>query len=238
MNREAENALLLLVGLSVGIITTTGAYTNYVKPGLLPYLAASAVILIGLALVAIIRDIRQGSAYDAPHQDHRHRSGVVWLLIVPVAVLAFLAPPAIAPNAAGTSVAAVSTDVLRRAFPPLPPEPAPTISLPELLMRVSQDTASTLDGRLVTVTGFTMKRDGRTDLARVVIICCAADAQLASVRISGPAADQIAALPEDTWLSVEGKVPPGQGDSSGRTIPVMEVFQATQIDPPANPYAY
>lgn len=238
MNREAENALLLLVGLSIGMIAVTGAYTNYVKPGLLPWLAGSAAVIIGLALVAIARDIRRGSAYDSQHHDHQHRSGVVWLLIVPVGVLAFLVPPPIAPDATGSSVSEVSTDVLRRPFPALPQETAPTISLPELLMRVSQDTAGTLDGRLVTITGFTMKRNGRTDLARVVIICCAADARLASVRISGPAAQQVTAYPENTWLSIEGKVPAGQGDSSGLAIPIVQAYRVTRIDPPANPYAY
>lgn len=238
MSREAENALLLLVGLSVGIITVTGAYTNYVKPGLMPWLAASAVVLVGLGLIAIARDIRQGSAFESSHHDHQHRSGVVWLLIVPVGVLTFLVPPTIAPDAVGTSVAEVSTDVPRRPFPPLAPGPAPAISLPELLVRVAQDTAGTLDGRLLTVTGFTMKRDGGVELARVVIICCAADAQLASIRISGPAASQAAVFPENTWLSVEAKIPPGQADSRGRTIPIMAAYRVTRIDRPANPYAY
>jgi hypothetical protein len=32
MTRETENPLLLLVGLSIGVIAATGAYTRYVKP--------------------------------------------------------------------------------------------------------------------------------------------------------------------------------------------------------------
>ena len=43
MTRETENAILLLVGMAVGIITITGTYTRYVKPSLLPWLAGSAV---------------------------------------------------------------------------------------------------------------------------------------------------------------------------------------------------
>jgi uncharacterized repeat protein (TIGR03943 family) len=236
MSRETENALLLLVGLSIGVVTATGAYTKYVRPTLLPWLTASAVLLVALAFIAIARDIRQGSAYHA--DGHGHRSALVWLLLVPVALLAFVVPPAIAPSAARTSIVNVSTDVLRRPFPPLPQERAPTISLPELLMRVAQDSASTLDGRLVTVTGFTLKEDGRTDLGRVVIVCCAADAQLARIRLGGPAAAEAARYPENTWLSLEGKVPSGQSDSSGRAIPLVEVFGVSRTDPPANPYAY
>ncbi len=238
MTRETENAVLLLVGICTAIITITGSYMRYVKPSLLPWLAVSAALLIALALVSITRDVRRGSAYD-PHGDgHSHRSGVVWLLVVPIVLLGYIVPPAITPRAAAPSVAEVSTEVLRRPFPPLPDERAPILALPEILVRIARDSANTLDGRRVTVTGFTMKEDGRTDLARVVIICCAADATLARIRLSGPAAPQIASYPDNTWVSIEGEVPAGQRISSVRDIPTIDVFSESRIDPPANPYAY
>ncbi len=74
MSRETENALLLLVGLSTAIIAFTGAYTRYVKPALLPWLWASAAVLIVLALIAIVGDIRHGPR-DGEHAGHAHRSG-------------------------------------------------------------------------------------------------------------------------------------------------------------------
>ena len=64
MSRETENALLLLVGVSTLIISVTGTFTRYVKPSLLPWLMASAVLLIVLALVSIARDIRSGPGED------------------------------------------------------------------------------------------------------------------------------------------------------------------------------
>jgi len=238
MTRETENAVLLLVGIATGIIAITGTYTRYVKPSLLPWLAASAILLIVLALISIVRDIRKGSAY-APHDDgHAHRASAAWLLVVPIAVLGFIVPPAIAPQAATPTVTEVSSEVLRRPFPALPDERAPGLSLPEVLVRIARDSANTLDGRLITVTGFTFKADGRTDLARVVIICCAADASLARIRLSGPAAPQIASYPDNTWLSVEAKVPAGQSFSRNGPIAVMEAFSAERIDPPANLYEY
>lgn len=51
------------------------------------------------------------------------------------------------------------------------------------MMRAATDSAATLDNRLITVTGFTMAGDGGTDLGRVVIICCAADAQRARIHL-------------------------------------------------------
>ncbi|MGV0603296.1 TIGR03943 family putative permease subunit [Mycolicibacterium sp. XJ1904] len=246
MSRETENAVLLLVGISVGMVTVTGAYTRYVKPSLLPWLAASAVLLIALALIAMVRDIRRRSAEEAvhdhptdgPEHDHSHRPGAAWLLLMPIALLTFIVPPAIMPRATGPSVTEVSAEVLRRPFPPLPDERAPVLSLPDLLVRIAQDSANTLDNRMVTVNGFTMKQDGRTDLARVVIMCCAADARLARIRLTGPAVPQIEAYPENTWVRVEAKVPPGQSDPSSRTIPVIDVFSQSKTDPPPNPYAY
>ena len=60
MSRETENALLLLLGLATAIITVTGVFTRYVKPSLLPWLAAVAALLLVLAVSAIIRDLRPG----------------------------------------------------------------------------------------------------------------------------------------------------------------------------------
>src|SRR6185312_2697390 len=125
MNRETENTVLLLVGVSIAMITVSGVFTRYIKPGLLPWLAASAVVLILLALMAIIGDIRPGgprtsdAAGDHDHE-HFHRSRIVWLLVVPVVVLMFVAPPALRPYATTPSVTSMSNDVLNKSFPPLP----------------------------------------------------------------------------------------------------------------------
>ena len=231
MSRETENALLLLIGVSTGLIVVTGSFTRYVKPGLSPYLIATAVLLIILALASIGHDIRAGGGHHE-HQDHHHRSGTAWLLVIPIALLAFVVPPSIRPSAA--SVREVSTDVLRHAFAPLPAGDAPELSLPEVLMRVAQDNAGTLDNRTITVTGFTMRDGDRTDLARIVIICCAADAQLARIRLEGPAATAAAGYPDNTWVRVEGTVPAGQTDS----VPVMTASSVSRTEPPAHQYAY
>ncbi|AKS32229.1 TIGR03943 family putative permease subunit [Mycolicibacterium goodii] len=238
MSRETENALLLLIGVSTAIITLTGSYTRYVKPSLLPYLAATAGLLIVLALVAIVRDIRRGGRHDddPENQDHPHRRGAAWLLLIPVVLLAFVAPPAIRPDAA--SVTEIPTDSVRRPFPPLPEGHAPQISLPDVLIRIAQDSAATLAGRTITVTGFTMRDGDHTDLARIVIICCAADAQLARIRLAGPAAAQAASYPENSWIEVEGTVPAAQDDSTRRTIPTITAVRVSRTDPPPHPYAY
>ena len=43
-----------------------------------------------------------------------------------------------------------------------------------------------------------MTPSGHVDLAKIGIICCGADAQLARLHLTGPAAATAAALPENT----------------------------------------
>ena len=227
MSRETENALLLLVGLSTAIIAFTGAFTRYVKPPLLPWLWASAVVLIALALIAIVGDIRHGPRHDE-HPGHEHRSGVVWLLVVPIALLAFVVPPALGPQSARPAVSQAASDAPRRPFPALPAGRAPELSLPEVLIRLAQDSAGTLDNQLITVTGFTIRDGARTYLGRVVILCCAADAQLARIGLAGTAAAVATGLPDGSWVRVEGRASPGE----------LRAETVVQIPEPANTYSY
>ncbi len=239
MSRETENTVLMLAGISIAIITVSGAFTRYVKPGLLPWLAASAVLLIALALLAVIGDIRRGGPRTSDHSEaHSHRTGIVWLLVVPIVVLIFVTPPALRPSAAAPSVTAVSNDVLNRAFPPLPPGNAPEVSLPEVLMREAQDTTGSLTNRSITVTGFVLNEAQGVDLGRIVIICCAADAQLARIHLRGPAAAHAAGLADNTWLRVEGQVTPAPRHPDSVAIPTLQATAVARIDAPANPYAY
>ncbi|WAJ44238.1 TIGR03943 family protein [Mycobacterium sp. Aquia_216] len=235
MKRETENTILLLVGLSIGLIVATGVFTRYVKPTLLPWLVLTAALLIGLALVAIASDIRRGGR-DA-EDGHSHRGGVVWLLAVPIVVLIFVTPPALRPQAATGSVTNVSNDVLRTAFPPLPPGRAPEVSLAEAVVRAANDSTGSLDNRLITVTAFALNEPGGIDLARIVIICCAADAQLARIHLRDHDGASAFAFPDNTWLRVEGVVIPAERQPHTPPIPTLRAVSVTPVAAPANPYA-
>lgn len=239
MSRETENVLLLLIGVAIGMIGVAGSYTRYVKPGLLPWLLIAAAVLIVLASTCIVRDVRRGAAagHDA-EPGHRHRSGVTWALVLPVALLIFVVPPALAPRAAAPSTMAVATEALRKPYPPLPAEPAPVVRLPEVLRRVANDTAGTLDGRTITVDGFTVRDGDHVDLGRVVIICCAADAQLARMHLAGPPTPDVAGLPEGSWIRVRGQVVSRPPDGNGLFVPTFTMSAAQPITAPANTYDY
>ncbi|YCU33950.1 TIGR03943 family putative permease subunit [Mycobacteroides abscessus] len=238
MRRDTENTLLILLGVSVAMIAATGTFTRYVKPGLLPWLAGSAVVAIGLGLAAIIRDVRNGHTdhgHDG-HGDHPHKHGATWFLVLPIVLLIFIVPPALSARSIAPANIAAATNTPRRAFPPLPAGDAPAVPLPEVLMRIAAGSSDTLAGRTITVTGFTFKEGARTDLAKIVIVCCAADAQLARLQMSGPAAASVSALPENTWVSVTGTVPTGQSYRGPSSIPVIEVTGVTRTDPPKSTY--
>jgi uncharacterized repeat protein (TIGR03943 family) len=201
----------------------------------LPWLAITAVLLMGLALVAIVGDIRRGGA---GHDDdgHSHRTGIVWLLVVPVLLLIFVTPPPLRPQGA-TRVTTVSNDVLRRAFPPLPPGRAPEVSLPEVVMRAANDSSGSLTNRLVTVIGFALNEPGGVDLARIVIICCAADAQLARIHLRDHEGGATLRFADNTWLRVEGEVTPAVRQPQTAPIPTLRAVTVTPVTAPANPYA-
>ena len=237
MSRVTQNLVLLLVGLSTAVMLAKGTYLNYVKPGLLPWLAVAAAVLVTLGLVAIVRDLRS-ARNEHDHGDehgHRHQPWLGWLLLIPIAMVAFVVPPPL--DASGAAAAPVSAPQ-RRAFPPLPAGDAPTVSLPEVVMRAAADSTNSLAGRSITLTGFTLHGSGQVDLARVVIVCCAADAQLARIHLTGPAAPSVADHPEDTWLQIEGQIVPGSSHAEDGFIPTMTVTSATPVDKPANTYAY
>jgi uncharacterized repeat protein (TIGR03943 family) len=237
MSRGTQNLLLLLVGLSTAVMLVKGTYLNYVKPALFPWLIAASAVLIVLGVAAIVRDLRRSGDADPDTGHDHHRPWLVWLLLIPIAMVAFVVPPPL--GADGASAQPAVSAPQRRAFPPLPPGDAPTVSLPEVVMRAAADSTNSLDGRTITLTGFSLHRpDGGVDLGRVVIVCCAADAQLARAHLTGPAAAVAAGYPEDTWLRIRGQVVPGSAHPDDGFIPTFAVTDVTRIDKPANTYAY
>ncbi|MFG1931570.1 TIGR03943 family putative permease subunit [Mycobacterium sp. NPDC048908] len=235
MSRGAQHTVVLLVGLSALLMVVKGNYLHFVKPSLLPWLIAAGAVLIGLAVASMVRDLRRGVSED--DHGHRHRSWLVWLLLMPIALTAFVVPPPL--GAQGAAPEALSTTAPpKRAFPPLPAGRAPVVSIPDVMMRAAADSTNSLDRRLITLTGFTLHYPAGTDLGRVVIVCCAADAQLAHVHLSGPAAGVAALYPEDTWLRVEGSVVPGSSGLSTNFVPTIAVSRVIQVAKPANTYAY
>jgi uncharacterized repeat protein (TIGR03943 family) len=230
VSRGTQHLVLLLVGLSVAIMLARGTYVNYVKPSLWPWLLIAAVVLVVLGVAGVVHELRNAAS---PDHGHAHRNWLTWLLLVPIAMIAFVVPPPLDATGANAPPAAISAPQMRP-FPPLPDGPAPEVSLPDAVMRAAADSAKSLDGRTITLTGFVVHWKGRVDLGRVVIVCCAADAQLARVHLTGPDVDH----PEDTWLRVVGRIEPGSAHPDDGFVPTMTVTEVERIEKPKNTYAY
>jgi putative membrane protein len=226
--------VLLLIGLSTAVMAYKGTFLNYVRPALLPWLLVAAGVLVVLGLTGVVGDLR-GVATE--EHGHAHQTWLTWVLLIPIALVAFVVPPPL--DARGTNPTPVAASApAPRPFPALPPGPAPEVSLPETVMRAAADSTHSLDGRTITLTGFTVARAGGVDLGRVVIVCCAADAQLARVHLTGPAAATVAGQRDDTWMRLTGKISPGSSHADDGFIPTMVITEAVRIDKPKNSYAY
>ncbi len=243
MSRETENIVLLLVAISIAVITVSGAFTRYVKPGLLPWLAASAVLLVALALVAVVGDIRRGGprTSDQPGdhcEAHSHRTGIVWLLVVPILVLIVVAPPALRPSAAAPSVTAVSNVVLNRfPFPPLPPGNAPEVSLPEVLNRAALDSTGSLTNRCSPWPALSSTGAGREPWSHRHHLL-RRRRPLARVHLRGRGGrPRRRTHGEHLRVGVDGQVTPAPWHLGSMAIPTLQATAVARVDAPANPYA-
>jgi len=66
-----------------------------------------------------------------------------------------------------------------------------------------------------------MKDAAETNQARVVLVCCAADAQPARIHLAGGPAAAASGVPADTWLKIEGRVRDGVSVLSSNFIPTL-----------------
>lgn len=82
MRRETQNILLILAGGALLKIGFSGAYLQYVKPAHLPWLIGGGLVMVGLAVVSIARDLigprTPAAALPADtHADQVHAAGQV-----------------------------------------------------------------------------------------------------------------------------------------------------------------
>ncbi|HEY2671017.1 MAG TPA: TIGR03943 family protein, partial [Rugosimonospora sp.] len=167
---------------------------------------------------------------------HRHgRGGVAWLLVLPALVVLLIAPPAIGSYSAGRSGtalgAASSSD-----YPPLPAGDPVKVSVLDYASRAVFDHGRSLTGRQVTLSGFLLGNgSGRWYLTRMVITCCAADAQPVKVGLTGAVP---AGLRANDWLEATGTYTDQRDKDpvNGQTIPYLSVASSTPIPAPAQQY--
>lgn len=244
-----RGTLVLVLGFVALRLVVTGSFDRYVKPGMRWPLVLAGVVLVGLGLATSIFGDDDGDAahhadHDHDHEhageghDHRHVPRIGWLLVLPLAVLLLVAPPALGADAASRE-AAPMPQYQGTAFPPVEADATGVAALPltEFVDRALWDEAHSLDDQPVRLQGLVAHSDevpGGFLLTRFVVTCCAADAIPVQVAVVGGGTP-----PQDSWVEVEGTlVPPPPVDPDATELPRLEVDATAvrSIDEPANPY--
>jgi uncharacterized repeat protein (TIGR03943 family) len=255
VNRDVGAVILVLVGASVLRITGDGTYLRYVKESLRPWLLASGVLLIALGLLALVdvwrsvraeaRARRDGAQLVDAHGDddgdgdddghgHAHAAPrAAWLLVLPVAALLVVPPPALGAFTAERQTATTVAPAYDVVVPPLLPGDPVTVTLGDFASRAVWDDGRTLQGRTVQMTGFVSAApDGGWYLTRLALTCCAADATVTKILPEGAPGHP----PVNTWLLVVGQWVPGGGTQSETAIPHLKIVSMDVVPAPANPY--
>lgn len=94
MRRETQHVLLLLLGGALLRIAVDDTFLRYVRPSHRWLLIGAGAVMVVGAVVALSRDAR-GARTDDAHDHPGVERHVPWLLLVPVLVIALVAPPAL-----------------------------------------------------------------------------------------------------------------------------------------------
>ncbi|MGA5505009.1 TIGR03943 family putative permease subunit [Streptomyces umbrinus] len=251
MRLRPQGVLLILCGAALlRIALFSELYLRYVKEGLRPYLVISGVALIVLGLVGMIgrdedededavhdegaapTDAGHGQDTHAGHDhDHTRNPRIAWLLTAPALALLLFPPPALGSYSAGREEARVAAQGTGT-FPELPAVDPVDLTLGAFASRAEWDTGASMKNRTVRLTGFvTRDDDGTWYIARLLVTCCAADAQALKVQIRD--ADAPAA---DAWVTVTGTWHPTGKPGSDAARPVLDAASVKRVPAPSDPY--
>lgn len=248
MRRTTQAVLLLLAGAGVLRISLFGDVAQrYVQPGLQPYLIASGGFLMLLGLLGLVRDGRgpghptegaaEGVDGHATGHAHDHARGprVAWLLLPPVLLLLLFPPPALGSfSAAHANPLVVGPWGHFDTLPAMDPVP---LSLTEYIGRVQQDKHRGLVGRTVVLEGFVTRAKGGSgkgeswQLNRLIVWCCAADAQSLSVKVYGAEPP-----PANAWVRLTGTWHRSGVLGTDTAALAVDADSVTRIPEPERPY--
>ncbi|WP_433919224.1 TIGR03943 family protein [Streptomyces canus] len=230
MNRQAQSAVLFVLGAALLHAGLTDLYLRYVKAGLRPLVLAAGVVLIATALATAWYEWRARAKED----EHAHREPrVSWLLVLPLFALILVAPPALGSYSAMRTGTALQQSY---GYAKLPQSGPLRLGLADYAGRAVYEHGRGLEGRQIVITGFVaLDRSGAPYLVRMALNCCAADAQPVKVGLTGQIPP---VLKPDGWLQVTGTYTAKRTKDTvnGGPIPYLEITQAKPVPTPRDPY--
>jgi uncharacterized repeat protein (TIGR03943 family) len=242
VNRQAQAAVLFLLGAALLHAGFTNLYLRYVKAGLQPLLLMSGAVLIAAALATVWYEWRgrgrseagHGEGHDDDGHGHVHREPrVAWLLALPLLALILVAPPALGSYSAMRTGTALQQPYGYNALPASNPLP---LTVVDYATRAVYEHGRSIEGRQVEVTGFVaLDQAGHPYLVRMALNCCAADAQPVKIALTGKIPP---VLQPDKWLQVNGTYTARQTKDpvNGGPIPYLRVTTAKPVPTPKDPY--
>ncbi|MEU5041521.1 TIGR03943 family putative permease subunit [Streptomyces griseorubiginosus] len=261
MNRQAQSAILFVLGAALLHAGLTDLYLRYVKAGLRPLVLAAGVVLIVTAVATAWYEWRADAKRKEPHGEepheeraheerahegephgegdhedgaHVHREPrVSWLLVLPLFALILVAPPAL-----GSYSAMRTGTALQQAYgyQKLPASGPLRLGLADYAGRAVYEHGKGLTGRPITITGFVaLDHSGAPYLVRMALNCCAADAQPVKIGLTGQVPP---VLRPDGWLQVTGTYTAKRTKDTvnGGPIPYLQVTAAKPVPTPSDPY--
>ncbi|MFJ3233853.1 TIGR03943 family putative permease subunit [Streptomyces sp. NPDC086787] len=255
MKRPLQAILLVLGGLGLLRVSLfTDLCLRYVKEGMRPLLIASGAVLLVLGVAEAWASRGSGRDDGHTHHDdgHRHHEDghgkdghdddghghdhsavprVAWLLLLPALSLLFYAPPALGAYTAARQAPRAVPE--QNHFDPLPATSPVPMTLMDFTVRVQRDRTRSLRDRSVLLTGFVTPagRPGSWYLTRIVLNCCAADAQSVKVEIDGGPT-----LSANTWVSVTGRWHPSGTLGTGSAAVALDALTVKRVERPVNSY--
>jgi uncharacterized repeat protein (TIGR03943 family) len=122
-------------------------------------------------------------------------------------------------------------------FPPLAEGANPPVGMKDFILRALYDVDNSVQNTPVTVTGFIAPPGqgypaGYT-IARMVISCCAADANPMQLHVDGSAP-----LPANTWVDAVITLVPNTATMDNGYVPTVTVTSLTPVQQPEDPYEH
>jgi uncharacterized repeat protein (TIGR03943 family) len=245
VRRETQNILLVLLGGALLKISFTGTYLRYVKPSHQWLLVLGGLVMVLLAAVSIVRELRGARDLDDHGHEHghghAHSARSAWLLVLPVLAVFLVGPPPLGSDsvtrAAGNAAAPPpSTEGEGSAlFPALPAGDPVVLPLSDFSARAAWDRGHSLDHRTARLAGFVVQEGEDTYVARLAIACCAADAFPVKVRLLGR---ELSHLPDDSWIEVDARLRPGSATRENDYVPAATALAVRDIPEPEDPYEH
>jgi uncharacterized repeat protein (TIGR03943 family) len=204
-----------------------------------PLLLAAGIVLILTAAATAwyewrrSRETRSGREHEDGCGPAHREPRISWLLLLPLFALILVAPPALGSYSAMRAGTGLQQPW---AFAELPAGDPVQLSLVDYAGRAAYEQGRSLGDRRVTVTGFLAFDDsGEPYLTRMILNCCAADAQPVKIGLSGQIPP---VLQPDSWLEVTGTYTGKQTADpiNGGPIPFIDVSQARPVSAPVDEY--